>query len=154
MSASVTSIASVRPKEFHFPLVVDWVGGRRVSAQVEGKEAVEVCPPTVFRGDDPTTWSPEDFLVAAAASCLAVTFTGIAQRAGLEFDRLSVAADGVCGRRPDGRFGFIELWLRFELTTPADAARARELAERAEETCLVTGSLDVPTETEIVVHSS
>ena len=152
MSASVTSLASVRPKEFHFPLVVDWEGGRHVSAHVEGKEPVEIAPPVVFSGDDESTWSPEDFFVAAAASCLAVTFTGIAQRAGLDFDKLSVAADGVCGKRPDGRFGFTCLSLRLELETTADRKRAVELAERAEESCLVAASLDVPTETLIVVH--
>jgi organic hydroperoxide reductase OsmC/OhrA len=153
MSASVTSIASVRPKEFHFPLTVDWVGDRRVSAQVEGKQAVEACPPLVFSGDDPSTWSPEDFFVAAAASCLAVTFTGIAERAGLEYEELAVAADGVCGQRPDGRFGFTRLLLRLELETAGeDEDRARGLVERAEDTCLVAASLDVPLETEIVIN--
>jgi organic hydroperoxide reductase OsmC/OhrA len=151
MSATVTRLSSVRPKEFHFPVVVDWTGGRQVSAHVEGKPPVEVAPPVVFSGDDPSTWSPEDFFVAAAASCLAVTFTGIAQRARLDYDRLTVAADGVCGQRSDGRFGFIGLSLRLELETSADRARARELAERAEETCLVAASLDVPTDTTIVV---
>jgi organic hydroperoxide reductase OsmC/OhrA len=152
MSASVTSIASVRPKEFHFPLTVDSVGGRRVLAQVEGKQSVEVCPPTVFSGDDPSTWSPEDFFVAAAASCLAVTFTGIAERAGLDYDSLTIDADGVCGQRPDGRFGFTSLSFRFELATPEDPTLARRLAERAEEACLVAASMDVPIETQIVIN--
>jgi organic hydroperoxide reductase OsmC/OhrA len=152
MSASVTSLASVRPKEFHFPLEVEWTGGRHVSARVEGKAPVEVAPPVVFSGDDESIWSPEDFFVAAAASCLAVTFTGIAQRAGLDFDKLTVAADGVCGQRSDGRFGFTGLSFRLELETSADRERAVELAERAEESCLVAASLDVPTETVIVVR--
>jgi organic hydroperoxide reductase OsmC/OhrA len=134
--------------------VVGWVGGRRVSAQVAGKPPVDVCPPVVFRGEDPHTWSPEDFFVAAAASCLAVTFTGIAERAGLDYDKLTVAADGVCGKRADGRFGFTQLLLRLELETPGDAARARELAERADEACLVAASLDVAVETEIAVNGS
>lgn len=154
MSATVTDIGSVRPKEFHFPLRVDSVGGRRVRAEVEGKEPVEVCPPLVFSGDDPSTWSPEDFFVAAAASCLAVTFTGIAARACFDYDNLRVDADGVCGQRPDGRFGFTSLWLRLELVTDEDPVEARRLAERAEETCLVAASLDVPVETEIVVNGN
>jgi organic hydroperoxide reductase OsmC/OhrA len=152
MSASVTSITSVRPKEFHFPVTIEWTGGRRVRAQVEGKRPVEVCPPIVFSGDDESTWSPEDFFVAAAASCLAVTFTGSAARAGLAYDSLTVDADGICGQRPDGRFGFTSLLLRFELLTEEDPAEARKLAERAEEACLVAASLDVPIETEIVIN--
>jgi organic hydroperoxide reductase OsmC/OhrA len=152
VTATVTKLASVRPKEFHFPVVVEWAGGRRVCAGVEGKAPVEAAPPVVFSGTDASAWSPEDFFVAAAASCLAVTFTGIAERAGLEFDSLTVAADGVCGLRPDGRFGFTGLTFRFELDTRADRERAVELAERAEESCLVAASLDVPIETQIVVH--
>ncbi len=47
----------------------------------------------MFRGTDPATWSPEDFFVAAAASCLAVTFTGLAARAGLSYSKLKVDAE-------------------------------------------------------------
>jgi organic hydroperoxide reductase OsmC/OhrA len=125
-----------------------------VSAQVEGKPSISVAPPVAFSGDDATTWSPEDFFVAAAASCLAVTFTGIAERAGFQYDDLVVAADGICGQRPDGRFGFTGLSLRLELETAdeADENDARKLAERAEDTCLVAASLDVPIETDIVIN--
>ena len=142
--------ASVRPKEFHFPLTVEWTGERRVAARVDGKPAIEITPPPVFRGTDPTIWSPEDFLVAAAASCLAVTFTGLAARAGLSYSGLTVDGDGVAGMRSDGRFGFTRMLLRLEVeTAAADEARARELAEKAEETCLVSASLDLPVETVI-----
>ena len=140
----------VRAKEFHFPLLVEWVGGRRVSAHVPGKAPIEIAPPPEFRGTDPSMWSPEDFFVAAAASCLAVTFTGLAERAGLSYTRLGVNADGVAGRRDDGRFGFIRILLRLEVETDrADEERARELAEQAEDGCLVSASLDLPVETVI-----
>lgn len=146
--------ATVRPKEFHFPLTVEWVGGRRVSAEVEGKQPVEIAPPPVFRGTDPSAWSPEDFLVAAAASCLAVTFTGLAERAGLAYRDLKVGGDGVCGLRDDGRFGFTRMLLRFAVEVdPADRERTRTLAEEAEETCLVSASLDLPVEAAIEVRA-
>lgn len=146
-------MAAARAKEFHFPLDVEWTGGRRVAARVEGKPDVAVAPPPVFRGTDPALWSPEDFLVAAAASCLAVTFTGLAERAGLAYRGLRVAADGVCGSRDDERFGFTRILLRLELETePADAALARELAGRAEAQCLVSASLDLPVDADVVVN--
>jgi len=153
MSATTnTTAATVRPKEFHFPLTVTWTSERRVTAQVEGKQAIEITPPPVFRGTDPTTWSPEDFFVAAAASCLAVTFTGLADRAGLAYSILKVDADGVASMRTDGRFGFTRLLLRLEVETDVgDEAQARELAQKAEETCLVSASLDLPVETVIEV---
>ena len=146
---------AVRPKEFRFPLAVEWEGGRRVSVQVPGKPALEVTVPPEFRGTDPATWSPEDLFVGAAASCLAVTFTGLAERAGLAYTRLSVAGEGVAGRRDDGRFGFTRLVLALEVETdPADTEQARELARKAEETCLVSVSLDVPVELVIEVKGS
>ncbi len=151
----MSAAPAVRAKEFHFPLSIDWAGERRVRAQVEGKPAVEITPPPVFRGTDPATWSPEDFFVAAAASCLAVTFTGLAERAGLKYRRLHVDADGVCGRRDDGRFGFTRVLLRLQLETgPADAAEARRLVEQAEASCLVSASLDLPVETVIEVNDA
>lgn len=142
---------AVRPKEFHFPLTVEWTGGRRVAARVDGKDAIEITPPPVFRGTDPSTWSPEDFFVAAAASCLAVTFTGVAERAGLEYAGLTVDADGVCGRREDGRFGFTRLELRLGLESD-DPEEAQRLVEQAEENCLVSVSLDLPVETVVEVR--
>jgi organic hydroperoxide reductase OsmC/OhrA len=152
---ATTTTTTIRPKEFHFPLSVTWTGERRVTAQVEGKPAIEITPPPVFHGTDPSTWSPEDFFVAAAASCLAVTFTGLAARGDLVYTSLKVDADGVAGMRTDGRFGFTRLLLRLEVETdPADEARARELAEKAEQTCLVSASLDVTVETAIEVKRS
>jgi organic hydroperoxide reductase OsmC/OhrA len=150
MSATASSRAAVRPKEFHFPLTVEWIGERRVAARVAGKPVVEIMPPPVFRGTDPTAWSPEDFLVAAAASCLAVTFTGLAARAGLSYTELKVDADGVAGGRADGRFGFTRLLLRLQVETH-EAEDARRLAKQAEVTCLVSASLDLPVETRIEV---
>jgi organic hydroperoxide reductase OsmC/OhrA len=147
-ATTAAATRTVRLKEFRFPVTVEWVGGRRVAAQVEGKMPIEIAPPPVFRGTDPSVWSPEDFLVAAAASCLAVTFTGLAERDGLTYAGLKVDGTGICGRRGDGRFGFTRLELRLGLETdPADEALARALAAKAEATCLVSASLDLPVET-------
>jgi organic hydroperoxide reductase OsmC/OhrA len=153
MPTSGSTKAGVRSKEFHFPLSVEWLGERRVAARVDGKPAIEITPPPAFRGTDPATWSPEDFFVAAAASCLAVTFTGLAARAGLRYSSLNVNADGVAGKRSDGRFGFTRLLLRLELETGIrDEPQARALAEEAEKTCLVSASLDLPVETVIEIR--
>jgi organic hydroperoxide reductase OsmC/OhrA len=153
MNETSAAPTTVRPKEFHFPVSVEWTGERRVAVRVEGKQPIEITPPPVFRGTDASTWSPEDFFVAAAASCLAVTFTGLAARAGLGYTALAVDGDGIAGMRADGRFGFTRLLLRVVVETdPADAHLARELAVKAEETCLVSASLDLPVETVIEVR--
>jgi organic hydroperoxide reductase OsmC/OhrA len=153
MTAIAHTPATVRLKEFHFPLSVEWIGERRVAAHVQGKPPIEITPPPVFHGTDPATWSPEDFFVAAAASCLAVTFTGLAASAGLTYTSLKVDADGIAGQRSDGHFGFARLLLRLEVETdPADAEQAHQLADQAEQTCLVSASLDLPVETVIEVR--
>jgi organic hydroperoxide reductase OsmC/OhrA len=153
MATTAETAPTVRAREFHFPLSVEWVGGRRVAARAEGKPAIEIATPPVFRGTDPSVWSPEEFLVAAAASCLAVTFSGLAARDGLAYTKLKVDGDGVVGRRDDGRFGFTRLLLRLEVETdPTEEAQMRELAEQAEQTCLVSVSLDLPVETAIEVR--
>jgi organic hydroperoxide reductase OsmC/OhrA len=154
MATTGSTSGTVRAKEFHFPLSVEWTGGRRVLARVEGKPSVEIAPPPEFHGTDPDVWSPEDFFVAAAASCLAVTFTGLAERQGLAVEKLTVGGDGVAGRRTDGAFGFTRLGLRLEVEVDgADRDLARELADRAEGTCLVSASLDLPVETMIEVRA-
>ena len=153
MATAQQTGGTIRAKEFHFPVGIEWTRGRRVTARVHGKQPIEITPPPEFRGTDPSTWSPEDFFVAAAASCLAVTFTGLAERAGLGYTGLAVDGDGVVGRRADGRSGFVRLLLRFHVgVDPADQALARELAQKADDTCLVSASLDVPTETVIDVQ--
>ena len=151
---SQTLAPAVRPKEFHFPLTVDWVGDRRVAVSVDGKQEIEIAPPPVFRGTDPSAWSPEDLFVAAAASCLAVTFTGAAARSGLVYRGLKVDGDGIAGQRSDGAFGFTRLLLRLEVETdPIDFKLASAVAREAERTCLVAASLDLPVETVIEISS-
>jgi organic hydroperoxide reductase OsmC/OhrA len=142
-------------KDIRFPVAVDWAGGRLVRASVAGKETIEIATPPEFKGTDPGVWSPEDFLVAAAASCLAVTFAGRADQANLSFAGVKVEGDGVVGLRTDGRFGFTRLLLRLEVDVePADEEQARELAEEAEAGCLVSVSLDLPVETTIEVQAA
>lgn len=144
-------MSSVRAKEFRFPVAVRWDGEKRTTAAVDGKAPLPVATPPEFRGTDPELWSPEDAFVAAAASCLAVTIAGLAEREGVRVVALDVAADGVVGRRPDGAFGFtrIEQTVRIEADAGEEATRA--LVAKAEATCLVSVSLDLPVETTVEV---
>lgn len=148
-------MTTTRVKEFAFPLRVHGVGRRKVAVQVAGKPVLHVAPPPEFRGTEPSVWSPEDLFVGAAAACYAVTLTGLAERAGLTLHRLAVDGEGIAGKRDDGRFGFTRIELRVELeTTPAEEQRARELAQQAEERCLVSASLALPVHVRISVHAA
>jgi organic hydroperoxide reductase OsmC/OhrA len=140
-------------REFRFPVQIDWQGGRRTTAVVAGKQPVEIATPPEFRGTDPELWSPEDVFVAAAGSCLAVTIAALAEHERLPLRELDVRAEGVVGRRDDGRFGFLRIEQQVNLETDdghEDAARA--LVAKAEAGCLVAVSLDLPVETAVDVR--
>ena len=145
---------AARAKEFTFPVGVEWLGGRRMLATVEGKPGVAVMPPPVFRGTDPQTWSPEDLFVASAATCFAVTFTGLAERAGVHVASLRVDGAGTVGPRDDGRFGFTAVTLKVRIVVaPADVGTATELARKAEAQCLVAASFALPVHAELDVRA-
>ena len=146
--------SQIRHREFRFPVDVIWHAGRRTTARVAGKSPLRIATPPEFRGSDPDLWSPEDAFVAAAGSCLAVTIAALAERERLPLHKLAVKAEGVVGRRADGRFGFVRIEQTVELETDAeheDAARA--LVTRAEDGCLVSVSLDLPVETNVEVRA-
>jgi organic hydroperoxide reductase OsmC/OhrA len=145
----------MRAREFTFPVTIEWLGGTRVATRVGGKREIETSSPPEFRGTDPTVWSPEDFLVAATASCIAITLSGIAGRRGLPLHRLSVSGEGTVGTREDGRFGFSRMKLRVEIDTDEGMEElAREIAHEADEGCLVAVSLDLPIETVVEVSTA
>jgi len=142
-------------REFRFPVEIAWEGGRRTSARIAGKQPLPMATPPEFHGTDPELWSPEDAFVAAEGSCLAVTIAALAEHAQLPLLELSVRAEGVVGRRADGRFGFVRIEQTVELATEtARMEAARELVAKAEETCLVSVSLDLPVETTIDVRAA
>ena len=140
-------------REFRFPVQIDWQAGRRTTARVEGKQPIQIATPPEFKGTDPELWSPEDALVAAAGSCLAVTIAALAEHEHLPLHELDIRAAGVVGRRDDGRFGFLRIEQDVSLETDdgyEDAARA--LVDKAEASCLVAVSLDLPVETTVDVR--
>jgi peroxiredoxin-like protein len=144
----------VRYREFRFPVEIAWEAGKRTVARVDGKAPLPIATPPEFRGTDPEFWSPEDVLVAAAGSCLAVTIAALAERQQLPLHALSVKAEGIVGRRPDDRFGFVRIEQAVEVTTDADQQdAARALIDKAETGCLVTVSLDLPVQTTVNVRA-
>jgi organic hydroperoxide reductase OsmC/OhrA len=146
--------SQVRYREFRFPVKIAWEAGKRTVARVDGKPPLPIATPPEFRGTDPHTWSPEDALVAAAGSCLAVTIAALAEREQLPLHGLSVNADGIVGRRPDDRFGFVRIEQTVDVTTDADQEdAARALIAKAEDGCLVTVSLDLPVQTTVNVRA-
>jgi len=142
-------------KEMQFPVSVCWRGGCLFRADSRGKESLEIAMPPEFRGGLAGYWSPEELLVAAVASCFAVTLAAVAERLEVPLIDASISSTGHVSRRDDGRFGFtvIEIDANLE-TVPGREAAARAAAEAAEERCLVARALDVPVHVAVKVATA
>lgn len=145
----------MRAKDISFPVAVTWVAGRLVRASVPGKDSIEIATPPEFKGTDEGVWSPEDFLVAAAASCFTVTYLAVAERRGVPVHDIAVDGVGRMGIGADGRLGFVGIDLAAHLVTDhgyEEAAAAA--AERAEQGCFVSLALSVPVRLETLVRAA
>jgi organic hydroperoxide reductase OsmC/OhrA len=142
-------------KEHTFPVSIHHIEGRLTRASAPSKPDLEVATPPEFRGGIEGVWSPEDLLVASAASCFTVTLTAVAEAFDLPLWELDVDGIGHVTKREDGRFGFIAIQLIVELATvPGREDEARVAVERAEERCLIAAALDVPVHVELVLRST
>ena len=102
-------------------------------------------PPPEF-GGDPTSWSPEHLMVAAAALCFWSTLEWFARRRGVPLAGLECAAEGDVARTAEG-FAFSGIRLEVAASTTAGQEGAlRELMEVAKKSCLVARSLACPVE--------
>ncbi len=143
----------MKAKEFEFPVDVEWIGGKRVVARAPDKHAIDVATPPEFGSGIERVWSPEDFLVGAAASCFAVTLVAICERREIPLQAMSVAGVGRVG--PGERaFGFTSV--RLDVTVETDEEHAEALGDacrRAEQGCLVSEALSVPVELTVDVRA-
>ena len=108
--------------------------------------------PPEFKGE-PGLWTPEHFLVAAVASCFAVTFSAIAQLSRLDIMGLDLSVEGKLGK-PEGKLRFVEIVMKPTLTIlrNEDRERANRLLEKAEQGCLIARSLAFPVTMEPLVR--
>ena len=117
-------------------------GGRgEIDTASPGLPTLPTMPPTEFDGPG-DRWSPETLLVGAIASCYILTFRAVARGAHFDWNAVSCKVVGVLDR-VDRKTHFTEFLLDVELHLPAgaDEHKARHIAERSEQVCLVTNSL-------------
>ncbi len=131
----------VRSKVYLYHTSVRWTEQRKGLISCAGKPDVQVATPPEFKGHE-GIWSPEDLFVAAANICLMTTFLAVAERAGLAFSSYESAAEGRL-ELVEGKFQFTEITLKpvITLKAVADAAKAKELIEKAEANCLISNSM-------------
>jgi organic hydroperoxide reductase OsmC/OhrA len=140
--------------DFRFPVAISWPGGKRVVAAIPGKPSVEIATPIEFKGDHPDRWSPEDFLVAAVASCYAVTLLAITDRTSIPLRDFTIGAEGAVGRESKEPFGFKAIYLHVSATTdPGREDDVLHAAEAAEQGCIVSAALRIPVHLNVVINA-
>jgi peroxiredoxin-like protein len=131
------------PSSYVYRANAQWTSGRRgvvQAAEQQAKSIVFSAPPE-FQGES-GFWSPEDFLVAAVASCFVTTFRAIAEFSKFEPASLEISVEGIV-EKGDGGYQFTQLLLKPYLTIhrESDRERAARLLEKTERSCLIARSL-------------
>ncbi len=142
----------VRSKVYLYETTVRWTDYRKGRISCQGKPDVEVATPPEFKGHE-GIWSPEDLFVASANVCLMTTFLAVAERTGLAFSSYESTAEGRL-ELVDGKFQFTAITIKPTITlkSEADAAKAKELIEKAEANCLISNSMKATVTLEPVIR--
>jgi len=138
---SRTNVASrTQPKPFIYRTSLGEVKGRCGSLHSETKPSLHVTSPTEF-GGDAGAWTPEDLFVAAIESCLMLTFVGLAEKRGLQFASYASTAEGLLKwDQQSYRFTRVVVAPVITLLDEESIVAAREIIERAHDTCLIANS--------------
>jgi len=131
----------VRSKVYMYHTTVKWTEQRKGVISCAGKPDVTVATPPEFKGHE-GIWSPEDLFVASVNTCVMTTFLAVAERAGLAFSAYESVAEGRL-ELVEGKFQFTAITIKPTITLEAvaDAAKAKELIEKAEANCLISNSM-------------
>jgi len=121
-------------------------------ATVTGDVALECDRLPDLQSDTPAAfggpgdrWSPETLLLGAVADCFALTFRAVAGMSQLPWMSLHCEALGTVDRIDRvTRFTEITVRARLQIRDGTDAAKARRLLEKTEQSCLISNSLKAP----------
>jgi peroxiredoxin-like protein len=141
-------------KEMQFPISLRWRGGRLARADARHKESLELATTAEFRGGLTGFWSPEELLVASAASCFVLTLAAVAERREVPLIDVTVKAMGHVTPRDHGRFRFTVIEVEAELETVPGGEEAVAAAARvAEDRCLISQALEIPVHITVAVRA-
>jgi len=112
-----------------------------VTVAAHGLPDIATAPPPEFDGPG-GSWSPETLLIGAVADCFVLSFRAVARVARIEWQSLECQVEGELDKL-DGITQFTRLRTHATLRAApgSDAAKARQLLEKAERLCLIANSL-------------
>jgi peroxiredoxin-like protein len=126
-----------------YPVSVRWLDGKRgLAAAPGGLPDLEIASPAEFGGPG-GRWTPEHLFVGSASACWLTTFVAIAEISRLEVAAVDCDAEGILEKGDDRRYAITRIVLRPRVVVrrEEDRDRALRLAQKAEESCLVSRSM-------------
>jgi peroxiredoxin-like protein len=122
-----------------------WTSGRTGIAKSDTTPtAIHFSPPPEYGGVE-GRWTPEDLLLAALTSCFTTTFRAIASSEHFEFTDLEVEAVAMVHKVGSAfHFNAIKICPALKIGHLENCDRALSLLQRAEVSCLISRTLDLP----------
>jgi organic hydroperoxide reductase OsmC/OhrA len=125
-----------------------------VAVTSPGLPILETAAPPQFDGPG-DVWSPETLLCASLADCFVLTFRAVTRAARFAWLRLECRVEGVLERVVQvPRFTSYTTVATLTVPDGTNAAKARELLERAEHGCLIANSLHCTRVLEVQIISA
>jgi len=132
----------MHPFPHRYAVVADATPEGEITLAADDLQALRSAAPVEFDGPG-RLWSPEHLIVAAVADCFVLTFQGIVRKSRLPWISVTCKVAGTL-ERIDNVTRFTAFDIRPHLYLPDDIhiEQARRILVRAEETCLITRSLN------------
>ncbi|MFY4775401.1 OsmC family protein [Metabacillus sp. RGM 3146] len=147
--------------EHHFHLKAQWPGLRNGTGKIEaGSLKTEISIPKVMDGPGVGT-NPDEMLLGAAATCYIITLAAMMERSKLDKEDLTMESEGIV-EVVNGVITYKTIIHRPRIILKNSASEkdeflARKLAEKAEDSCMITravkGNVEIALEAEIIKGS-
>ncbi|MCB5235929.1 OsmC family protein [Niallia circulans] len=139
--------------EHHFYLKADWPGYRNDVGTIEsGNLKTKISIPQEMDGPGVGT-NPDEMLLGAAATCFIITLAAMMERSRLEKESLTLESEAVVDVT-NGIFTYQKIIHRPKIVlkkeaTEKDIKLAVKLAQKAEESCMITRAIKGNVEVEL-----
>jgi peroxiredoxin-like protein len=141
--------------EHHFHLKANWPGLRNGIGTIEAENLVtKISIPPEMDGPGVGT-NPDEMLLGAAATCYIITLAAMMERSHLEKEQLTMESEGIVDVTR-GVFTYKKIIHRPKIVLKANATQkdvqlAKDLAEKAEQSCMISRAIQGNVEMELLV---
>lgn len=140
-----------------FKLMAEWPGGRNAVGTIDaGKLKTQISIPEEMQGPGIGT-NPDEMLLGAAATCYLISLAAMLERAHIQTEQLTLASEGFVTVE-NGVFTYEKIIHRPTILltkdmTAQDRIKVEKLAEKAEQTCMISKAIrgNVALELEVTI---